>query len=256
MYTKKSIEKIKDVFLKAFARELSEEEAVAALDKMRGHTEAVIQTVPGKSTDKSRNFDAENASIYFSPVAVSEQVDFILANEPELFETHVKYKIAREMMIASRFCISLKKQTGREWAIKGQDVPDIILVSPNGGDWKGKPFDAIKLEVMQIPAREQGNWSEAEVEQKIAEFIKDKKFLKSAGMGALLHLVVHLNFSSTNLNLQKIFEALAKLPGNPFHQIWLLLATSPDWRTHIACLVYPGYKVVQVDLAHDSHLLF
>jgi hypothetical protein len=109
---------------------------------------------------------------------------------------------------------------------------------------------------MQIPAREKGKWTQVEVEQNIAEFIKDTKFLKYTGAGPLFHLLVHLNFDSTHLNLEKAHREMQRLTGNPFHQIWLIMATSPDWDQYGICLIHPEYKFTAIDLTKDHDLVF
>jgi hypothetical protein len=249
------LDKVKEVFLSRFCRQLSSDEANSILEQLKIHTGRLEDQVRD-TTGINLNNKYGNIEIWFSPLSISKEVDIILSKEPHLFESSNKYKNAREMMVASRFSVALKKYYRREWMIKGQDAPDIILTSPNYNSVTKTPIDAIRVEVTQVHARDKNNWSEIEIEEKIAETIRNKKFIKGAGMEELQHLLVHLNFNSEKLDLYKVHEELKKLSDNPFHQIWLLLTTSPDWSTYAICLVYPEYKFLPLDMNIDSNSIF
>ena len=155
---------------------------------------------------------------------------------------------------ASCFVLSLKKIFNEEWVIKAQDNPDILLVKRNRARFNEKPFNAINLEIMQIPQQEKDKMDQNKIEQEIANFIAKKKFLKR--YGKYPHLLVHLNFTHRQLKLENISKAIKNIPGNPFHQIWLRVTTSFDFSKMTSVEIYPNFFKVEFDFEKDMHLYF
>ncbi len=250
------ITRVKQIILERFSRNISDEEAKDILDKTIKQTETLQSTVSGFS--KSRYGlaydDVSKLEIYFSPNAITDQVRRLVEEVGDKFETNIRYQHAREMTIASRFVIGLKKALGQEWMIKGQEAPDILLAMKNEKPWTKKPFNAIRLEIMVVPEIVKNKWTN-NIENAFVDFISKTKFSKR--YGKYTHLLILIRFTHKNLDLVTIQKKLSELKDNPYHQIWVMALTDPTGYEFMICLIYPDYQRTEINLhTEGAELVF
>ncbi|MFA6145931.1 MAG: hypothetical protein WC697_01185 [Patescibacteria group bacterium] len=249
-----NIYKIKKVFKENFLRELSDKEASDFFNDLLIQSKLELSKIPGFTEEAFQRYFSNELEILFSPKAINKEILRIInIIGIESLENSSKYKRLSEMTDASCLVLALKKLYAEEWMIKAQDNPDILLVKHNADSFNKKPFDAVALEIMQIPERAKKTFSQ-DIEKDIAEFIRDKKFNKRYGEKP--HLLIHFNFNQMGLKLKMISEILYSFPNNPFHQIWIRANTDSTFRIMNISMVYPKFTPVQIDMLKEQHLLF
>ena len=253
-------DKIKKVFKDNFLRYLSDEEVDVFFETMLSTSRSKFSKIEGFTEEKfQRYLQAEKHSnsdleVVFSPLSIETEIVRII-NEIglEALEKSSKYKRLYEMVNAVCLCLAIKKISGEEWMIKPQDNPDILLIRTNNNRFNEKPIDAAPLEIMQIPEEVLKSFNN-DIENKVAEFIKEKKFNKRYGNEA--HLLVHLNFNLMGFNLKKLSERLKSFSNNPFHQIWTRANTDPSSSTMNISQVYPNFSAVEIDFIKEKNLYY
>ena len=149
---KKVIGKIRYIFGHYFRRELSDEEVESFFNSLEKQTRVVLATIPNATEEDFDRYMNERAEICFSPMSINNEILKIIEKTGiEELETSSRYKGLGEISNAAAFCLALRKETGEQWMIKGQDNPDILLVRPNGDGMRNRPFHALGLEIMEIP---------------------------------------------------------------------------------------------------------
>lgn len=248
--------RIKDIFFENFRRELSLIEVETMLNDMLLRTKEELSKIPDfKESDYEKYFATDEIQIVFSPRQINHEIHSIIQKIGiDELETSKKYKRLSEMNNAACLALALKKSTGEEWVVKGQDNPDILLISRSGQGFREKPFRAINLEVMQVPQQSKDKMNQSSVEVDVAQFIKEKKFLKR--YGPYPHLIVHLDFNHMGFKLETLSEEIRKLPGNPFHQVWIRATTDPTFSTMVLTQIYPDFFTVKFDVRKDISLYF
>lgn len=248
--------RIKDIFFENFRRELSPTEVETMLNDMFSRTREELSRIPDfKESDYEKYFATNEIQIVFSPRQINHEIyEIIQKIGIDELETSKKYKRLSEMNNAACLALALKKSTGEEWVVKGQDNPDILLISRSGQTFREKPFRAINLEVMQVPHQAKDRMDQTNVESDVARFIEEKKFLKR--YGPYPHLIVHLDFNHMGFKLEKLSKEIIGLPGNPFHQIWIRATTDPTFSTMVLTQIYPDFFTVKFDSKEDIHLYF
>ncbi|MFA4998720.1 MAG: hypothetical protein WC514_01750 [Candidatus Paceibacterota bacterium] len=254
----KNIEKIKKVFDENFLRKLSDAEAEVFLKDVLSYTrEELSKTLDFNEQKFNQYVFNSELEIFFSPRRINDEIVRIIESIGiETLEKSYKYKRASEMVSAMCLALALKKLSGKEWAIKSQDSPDIILVKRNDRGLYDKPFDALAFEIMEIPEQEKQNFG-LDIERGIAEFIKDKKFMKRYLDKEKIHLFVYFNFNQMGINLQKVSEILQSFLNNPYHQIWIRTNTDPTKKLLNVTLIYPKFRQVDIDVEKEyPNLMF
>lgn len=147
--------RIETIFFDNFRRELSFSETETILSDMLSRTREELSKIPNfKEADYDRYFATNEIEIVFSPRQINNEIYQIIKKIGiEELEQSKKYKRLSEMNNAACLSLALKKSTGEEWVIKGQENPDILLIRRNGRGFNEKPFHAINLEIMQIPSQ-------------------------------------------------------------------------------------------------------
>jgi hypothetical protein len=245
--------KIKKTFLNNFYRDINNEELNEIKGKLLSQSRELHEKIKGFSEERYKHYLGENfknIEIFFSPDSISDQASKLIGEKGEDdFEKPGKYRRTKELIVASRFMIGVKKLNGDEWMIKGQDQPDIILAKPNSQEWLRKPFYGVQLEVMEIPQLIREKWSD-KIAQQAAGFIKKTKFDLRFGSDA--HLLVLLRFDAKNLDINELAIEIKKLSGNPYQQIWVMALTDPEGDTFMIANIHPSYKFVSVDLNKEA----
>lgn len=251
-----SLERIKKIFFYNFRRTLTSKEADEIFENMVSRTKKELVKIPGiREKDIKKYFETKKIEIVFSPKQIDEEILSIIKKVGlQALEKSNDYKRLGEMSDASCLALALKKIFNDEWVVKAQDSPDILLVKLSGARFNKKPFSAINLEIMQIPQREKERMNQDKIEQEIARFIAEKKFLKRYGKYS--HLLVHMNFTHKQLRLGDISNAIRNIPKNPFHQIWVRATTDPAFSKMALVEIYPNFFKVEFDFEKDSHLYF
>lgn len=164
-----------------------------------------------------------------------------------------KYKKVKELVVAGAFCLGLKKMGQGEWSIMADEAPDIYIGKFSNRELKEKPFDVTGIELMVIPEIEKNKFNKSEIEKEVVDFIRDKKFHKR--YGKFTRLIVQLDFSNQNIQLDLIHNFIKKIKPNPFFQIWLLFFTNDPSNFEVV-EIYPGLNRTMVNRNQDKDLLF
>jgi hypothetical protein len=254
-------EKIRNVFEKNFSKELSEEEVNILLEEILLNSRAKLSKIKGFTEEKfqrylqSEKYINSDLEIVFSPLSIDIEVMRIIKRIGiEALEKSSKYKRLYEMVNAVCLCLAINKIYDEKWLIKAQDNPDILLVKINDNRFfNEKPIDAISLEIMQVPVQIIKGFTD-NIEDKIAEFIKEKKFNKRYGNKP--HLLIHLNFDYEGFDLEKLSKKLISLSNNPFYQIWIRTNTDPAFSTMNIAIVYPRYSAIDIDFKKERNLYY
>jgi len=144
--------------------------------------------------------------------------------------------------------LALKKLSGEEWMIKSQDSPDIVLVKISNRFFYNHPFDGLRLEIMEISEKEKQGFGE-NVEGEVAEYIRNKKFMKRYQAGTCL--LVHFNFNQMGFDLKKVSEKLQSFPNNPYNEIWTRLNASPNAELMNISRLYPEFLRIDIDVVKE-----
>jgi hypothetical protein len=249
-------EKIKNIFKENFYREPDEKEINNFYDDLLLKTKKEYSKIDGfaeknlEERIRSKERDESELEIVFSPTFINKEINQSIKRIGiYVLENSKKYKRLYEMTNALCLALAIKKIYNEEWMIKPQDNPDILFIKRNDNNFNKKPFDVISLEVMQIPEQVMKNFDN-NIEEKMAEFIKEKKFNKR--YGNLTHLLVHLNFNYMGFKLKKLSDKLCSFEGNPFPQIWIRTNTEPSSKTINISMVYPEYSTTEINLEKEN----
>lgn len=234
----RTIQHIKSEFKKIFLREISDEEASKIFEIMIGSTQELFKRDRKYNEDHSNQYMQGDLQLCFSPTAIREEIQRVIDTVGiEELEKSSKYKKMYELGNAQLLALALKKNSGVKWFIISQESPDILLIKKNLDALNQKPFDAVPVEVMQIPIDALEEIGE-DVEVGIANFIRKKKFNKRYHSNTAL--LVHLNFNAERIiYFDKIANEINKFVDNPFHQIWLRANTDPTHASQNASRIYP-----------------
>jgi hypothetical protein len=245
---------IKRVFKENFLRDLSDAEAGEFVDKMISQSREDLSKIDGFTEERFQEYLSKNLVLAFSPNAINAEI-FKIVKEIgiEELEASSRYKRLAEMSSASCLALALRKILGQTWMIKAQDAPDIILVKKSSREFSDKPFDAIMLEIMEIPEHARQELGE-DIEVGIANFIRTKKFNKR--YEGIPHLLVHINLNQQNLNLNRVSSTLQAFSDNPFHNIWSRANADPSSHVMDISLLTPEFIQTQFDFAQDRELMF
>ena len=74
----------------------------------------------------------------------------------------------------------------------------------------------------------------------IADFIKDKKFLKDYGRCSLL---INFDFNHTGLDYTKISQAIQSAPNNPYESIWIVFVSDQEGGMSVIQIHPKNFKV-------------
>ncbi len=248
------IKTIKSAYKVNFERDITEEEIKEVLTHLLPRMENDLKETKGFSdAEFERYMSSGNNDLLFSPACIISEVIRATQNiTQEEFLKPGKYKRLKEMEIAARYCFANFKTTNQVLMVRGQDNPDIVLVSI--GDSSSKSIRSARLEVMNIPeiAKEKLG---ADLPTSIAKFIEEKKFSKD--YGGICSLIVGLDFTQQNLNFEKIAEEIKSLPKNPYHSIYLTFVSTEDGKTMTVIQIYPpGSVKIEYNLEKEPNLIY
>lgn len=249
-----NIKLVKKVFKENFLRDLTDEEAKNFVDTLFNQTREDFSKIEGFTEEGFQKYMSANLEIAFSPNAVFAEIKMIVDKIGiEELEKSAKYKRLSEMNNAACLSLAMNKMFKEKWMIKGQDSPDIILAKVSSRSFKDNHLDAVYLEIMEIPEfarKELGG----DIEPGIAEFIKEKKFIKRYEKAA--HLLVHFNIQQMGLDLKKVSEMLRSFKDNPFHQVWSRINTDAQSQVMDISLLTPEFQQTKIDLVNDKEMFF
>ena len=244
---------IKQVYKDNFCREITDEEAEGVLKNALSYTKEQLEKTKGFSEKVFERYIGGVDSLLFSPANIHLELRKIIQEVGEDKLIHMgKYKRARELEIASRFCIATYKRLDQKYMIKAQDNPDIILVLMRAGSLDNKSLRGSRLEVMTIPEIIKSGLDN-DLPVALADFVKEKKFTKDYGLCAL---IISCDFRSDSLNFNKISEILSKVKPNPYESIWFTGITNPELTNITVMQVYPQFRREDFDLAKEPNILY
>lgn len=246
-------EMIRRAYSDNFSRKITEEEIDEVLENLIPHMEDSLSKFDSFSKNNFERYINGSDELTFSPANIYSEISRTI-NEVGIdeFDKSVKYKRMREMEIATRFCIANYKQTGKQFMIKPQDNPDIVLVAISEDSSKKKFMEGYRLEVMGIPEFVKDKM-EQDLPTQIAAFIKEKKFKKDYGLSGL---IVSLDFNHQGFDFTQLSRALAELEGNPYDSVILTARTSEDGMTVSVFFVYPVFAKVDFNLINERQYLY
>lgn len=250
----KYIEIIKAAYVTDFGRSITEEEAVFIFDTVSKHMRDEL----GKLSDFSeemfaRYMNNNGLTLTYSPACVYSEINLALKTVGEsTFSSSRDYKRTREMEIAARMCLALKKQGNGGWMIKVQDNPDIVIFRINNSSIKSTFMDAIQIEIMTIPEVEKKQWDNNHFMASLLKFIREKKFKKRYGLCALM---VRLDFNQQGVDFTKVSNLLSAVKSNnPYEKIFITAITSQDLKTVSVMQIHPIFSKTDFDIEEPGLL--
>ena len=185
--------KVERFYKEVLSLDISDEELNKCVIDIKKQTKSELSKIPGFNEAKLEIYFRRENGIVFSPRTLHNWIIQIVKKIgiEELERSH-KYKRLSEVNDASCLALALKKLFNEEWMIKSQDSPDTLLVKRNTDDWSKKFLNVIALEIMRIPEQAKKSFG-SDIENDIAEFIKEKKFNKR--YEGIPHLLIHLDFN-------------------------------------------------------------
>lgn len=250
----KYLEIIKSAYLTDFNRTLTAEETNFIFDTVSKHMRSELSKLPDFSEDTFNKYlDSNGITLTYSPAAICSEINRIIETVgQDVFSASRSYKRTREMEIAARVCLMLKKRYGEHWMIKIQDNPDIVVFKVAERSIKSDFMDAIQIEIMSIPEIAKKQLDTNNLVTSLLKFIREKKFKKSYGRCSL---VVNLDFTHQNLDLEQASKLLALYKGNnPYDRIVITAIISQDLTTVTVMQIYPNFLRTDFQLAEQGLL--
>lgn len=250
----KYLEIIKVAYISDFNRTLTNKEGSFILDTVLKHMRSELSKLP----DFSEKFfikyiTANGGSLTYSPKCVYEEINRAIDTVGvETFSKDRGYKRTREMELAARMCLTLKKKFNEQWMIKIQDNPDVVIFKVNNGSIKSNFMDAVQLEIMAIPEVAKKQWNGGNFVGSLLKFIREKKFNKRYGICSLM---VNLDFDHQSIGLKQASNFLTIYKGNnPYERIFITAITSQDLKTVSVIQIYPDFSKIDFNIDEEGLL--
>lgn len=248
------LKRLKEILDYTFPRRRTEDEYKEVLSMLEVQSREVHEKLPGFTESRYVRYLGGASALFFSPGSIFHELRKIISEiDADTWNKERKYKRAKEMSIATRLSLGLKKLRREEWMIKSDDTPDIILARPSGSDWYQKPFNAVPVEIMAIPTEEAAKWSK-DFSSELVSFVEKKKFSKHYWPQTIL--LVDLNFNYQGIDVQGISERIQEIEFIPYHQIWMTGIVSPTENVFMIGVIYPEFKMTTIDVDREKELLF
>ena len=236
-----------------FQRQISKDEILEVFKYLIPRMENDLMELKDFSEKEFELYMNSNRNILlFSPMNIYNEISNVITQfGNDSFLKLGKYKRLREMEIASRFCIANYKLRNEILMVFPQDNPDIILAQTE--DVSDKNIKGFYLEVMVIPNIVKEKFTD-DISQDIANFIKNKKFLKNYSKEC--SLIISLDFNHISLDLYKISEYLCGIENNPYKTISLTFISGSDGIGTTVAQVFPVPYIVDYNLLEESNLVY
>ena len=250
----KYLEMIKAAYVSDFNRTILDEEATFILDTVLKHMRSELSRLPDFSEESFIKYITANGVVLtYSPKCIYEEINRAINTAgADTFSKDRGYKRTREMELAARMCLTLKKKFNEQWMIKIQDNPDVIIFKVNNGSIKSNFMDAVQLEIMTIPEVAKKQWDGNNFIGSLLKFIREKKFNKRYG---LCSLMVNLDFDHQAIDLKQASNFLAGYKGtNPYERIFITAITSQDLKTVSVIQIHPDFSKTDFNIDEEGLL--
>jgi hypothetical protein len=191
-------------------------------------------------------------NIGFTPARLQALISLAIARTNSTLENKRFKKVSEEVLPAMFFTLLLKKLGIGEFLIVMSDVPDIALVDFNrtAQNKLTRKAPAIPVEAIFIPENTiRQDHRPISQEEKVANIIISKKMSIMRYIPETI-LLVTLNASLENFDVQKLSSLLQEYKANPFHQVWIFLGSATEIKWVMAQLT-PAFEVFKLDVSND-----
>lgn len=248
------MKRLKEILDYNFPRKRTDAEYEEILSMQEAQSREIHEKLPGFTEARYERYLRGPTTLFFSPGSIFHELRKIISEiGADTWNKEEKYKRAREMSIATRLSLGLKKLRKEEWMIASSDAPDIFLARPSGNDWYRKPFLAVPVEVMAVPSHEAAKWSHG-FPSELVGFVSRKKFGKRYQRETIL--LVDLNFNYQGIDVPAISKEVQAIKSIPYHQIWITGITSLIEDVFMIGSIYAEFRMTRIDINKERDLLF
>jgi hypothetical protein len=205
------------------------------------------------------NFLNKGAHIAFTPKAVIVLVNLIIKHKGNsVWERSGKFKRMRELSLAIRLLLIIKKISGKELLIESSDSQngeaDIrIIHREKMFSTKLEKFPL--LEVMRLLHRDVIGFKGEDLIKQVALVIEDRKFNRDYGPNT--DLLIHFDFTAKGFDNKKLSQFVNNSKKkNPFKNIWITGWTSPDYKNYVGVKIFPELQIVPMNYEEKLKLIY